>query len=340
MSKIDLKYPMRGEFTTRVICAKTGVVKDEKTFPNTLTTLFFERALNINASNSDAFSGFMAGSGSSEPLETDQQLDARVGYAAVFPAASTVEINYETLPRYKKQSVTMRGGEGAIVGNISELAIYGGNPNPDAPTAYMASRALVRDASGTPTSITVLSDEFLEITWSIYIYMWDSVTGVLNINIDGVLEEFNYEIRPVRMNSALFLGTSTGTGIDYPPHVSTATGGNVRCCYVSEQDEFVSVGDSTNTSAPHADRFTSVTQGVYNPASRSREFTIRLALDRGNKPGGFRSIFLYMNRGASDSSWFKTAHQMLLDRPVPKNAERLFDLPIVISLSNGTVPEA
>ena len=339
MSKIDMKYPMRGEFTTRVICAKTGVVKDEKTFPNTLTTLFFERALNINASSSDRFFGFMAGSGSSEPLETDQQLDARVGYAAVFPAESTVEINSERVPRYKKQSVTMRAGEGVFVGNISELAIYGGNANPDHANAYMASRALIRDASGAPTSITVLSDEFLEITWSIYIYMWDSVTGVLNINIDGVLEEFNYEIRPVRMNSALFLGTSTGYGVSYTPHVSNSTGANVRCCYVSEQDEFVSVNESSTTSAPFADRFTSVTQGVYNPVSRSREFTIRLPLDRGNKTGGFRSIFLYMDNSGNDNSWFRTAHQMLLDRPVPKNAERIFDLPIVISLSNGTAPE-
>src|SRR5690606_18622638 len=126
-------------------------------------------------------------------------------------------------------------------------------------------RARVVDEMGNPTTITVLSDEFLEVIYEITLYTIDGATGTLTINIDGTPTDFDYEIRPISMNnntwwgisgSVLGSGTSAFTRFNPSGLLSATTSG--RACHVTDQTTF---GDPSSSSFPagydDSNRFTS-----------------------------------------------------------------------------------
>jgi hypothetical protein len=103
------------------------------------------------------------GTGTTAELATDTQLQTFVA------ASNTVQDSSSTAqasaPYYGKYVRTIRFGEGVAAGNIAEVAMSTQNTNGDAFT-----RALVKDGGGSPTTITVLSDEWLDVTYEFRTY--------------------------------------------------------------------------------------------------------------------------------------------------------------------------
>jgi hypothetical protein len=90
----------------------------------------------------------------------------------------------------------------AAAGNISEVGVGWGT------SSGLFSRALVLDGNGAPTSVTVLSSEYLEVTYEFRLYpMVDDQTGV--VTLDGV--DYAYTIRPCNIDGYSTLTTFTYT---------------------------------------------------------------------------------------------------------------------------------
>lgn len=84
---------------------------------------------------------------------------------------------------------TYRFAEGAAAGNLAEVGIgFSGG---------LFSRSLIRDALGDPTTITVLADETLDVTYEVRAYptMTDSTSTA---NISGV--DYDFDFRPAQFS--------------------------------------------------------------------------------------------------------------------------------------------
>jgi hypothetical protein len=286
--------------------------------------------------------GFVAGAGTSTPQPTDTALQSFLGGGGLVEE-TWITRNTTVSPRSFTLGVRIRGGEGAVVGNVAEIALCRGTtgiPNNSSP---IFNRARVVDEMGNPTTITVLSDEFLEVIYEITLYAIEGATGTLTINIDGTPTNFDYEIRPISMNSTQWWGINgiinspggTGSYVTFNPSglLSATTSGQVS--HVTDQTTF---GDPSSSSAPagysSSNHFTSRVVAPYVPGSKERLQTIRLPLSNGNIAApGIRSINLALNREANSASW--CVHQMLLDGPFLKPATHIFDLPVTVAMDNA-----
>ena len=82
--------------------------------------------------------------------------------------------NTTTAPYYYGGRITWRFGQGIAAGNISEVGLGWGNSN-------LWNRALIKDANGNPTTITVLSDEYLDVVSEIRVYPTQNLSGGFNL---------------------------------------------------------------------------------------------------------------------------------------------------------------
>ncbi len=116
------------------------------------------------------------GSGNSTPVASQTQLDSTIASTtALFGGNGTVSKQTSTSPYYVAAKRTYRFAEGAAVGNISEVGCGWGNG------LDLWNRALVKDLNGDPTTITVLSDEFLDVIVEVRYYPTQSFAGSFNL---------------------------------------------------------------------------------------------------------------------------------------------------------------
>ena len=129
-------------------------------FPNLIT----DAGLDLMATASNWLSACHVGSGSAAPAVSDTRLQARIG-----SSSTRQDSKRESLPDqgYAYLRQTYRFTAGTATGNISELGIAD-STNGDSYT--LLSRALVLDANGQPTTITVLADEVLDVTYEFRLY--------------------------------------------------------------------------------------------------------------------------------------------------------------------------
>lgn len=306
MSKVGLS----GNYQLRAIKAATGEVMRETTvFSNLITNSGFEAIMDSGIRNIQRFE---AGSSSREPSVTDTGIVSLIGSSTntvTFPDTylAGTEGSYYIVRKFRS-----RGNEGAIVGNVAEIAIKvrkssgsGGSP--------LLSRALVKDSNNNPTTITVLADEYLEIDWVLYQYIMPESSGVINIEVDGVLESFGYQMKPYALNSsARPYGSASANATMFFEH------------------SVISRDVLTGSSKSGYDTFRS-TKGVYS--NKSIKYTYSLALNTGNNVSGINCLYLHFH------GFLSANYQLVLSRPIMKSPTNKLEIPITFFLDNASPPE-
>lgn len=102
------------------------------------------------------------GSGSTPPAFSDTALETRIGAAGNVVGSTTG--NASASPYYGWNRMSFRFNAGIAAGNVSEIGVGWGA------TGNLFSRALIRDSNGDPTTITVLSDEVLDVVYELRLY--------------------------------------------------------------------------------------------------------------------------------------------------------------------------
>lgn len=105
------------------------------------------------------------GAGNSVPHASQTQLDNFIASTTARISVST-SVN-KTPPYYQEIIYTYRFGQGVAAGNLSEVAVGWGNA---ATGSDIFDRALIKDTQGNPTTITVLTNEFLDVVFTLRIY--------------------------------------------------------------------------------------------------------------------------------------------------------------------------
>lgn len=139
------------------------------------------------------------GSGNSTPIASQASLDA-------FVASTTVSLNGQagwdstTNPTYLYERNTWRFAQGAAKGNLSEVGLGWGDNT-------LWNRALIKDTTGNPATITILADEVLDVVAEIRVYPAQTPSGSFQLK-----DKFGSVVSTHSYSSKISLGGGTWGG--------------------------------------------------------------------------------------------------------------------------------
>ena len=304
MMKNVIRPKLTGRFRLTVI-RPDGMKRVAADFPN----LILDAGLNRIGTG-----GFLTyaqvGSGSTAPTVTDTALEEYLGHTSTqqeFTAG-----NSGSAPYYGWFRKEWRFAAGVAAGNISEVGIGWGTNN------NLFSRALVVDAEGDPTTITVLSDEVLDVAYEMRMYVPTEDTE-FDVTIGGV--EYAVVGRAAQASSVAWSPQNLGqygTGSNFSPGM-TPYSGSINAITGQPSGTNASIGNATTLDA-------------YSNNSKQRKANWVVPLSNGNvEGGGIKSVML-------DAPYMLGYYQFEFDAKIPKDATKVMTLSATFSWDRGTIP--
>lgn len=239
--------------------------------------------------------GFMSccqvGSGTTEPNVLDTALASRV--AGTTSASTVTRTATTSAPYYTSYTRTYTFAEGVAAGNLSEVGISA------TVNGELFSRARILDGIGNPTTITVLGDEILRVTYQLRHYRpVTDQTGT--VTIGGVTHD--YVSRASDITSATELN-SYGFSSDHSAHSARVYSGGIDAVTGSPSGTSATIGDPVS--------------GEYTPGSHVRGVSASASIDQGNVAGGIRSATFGSGAGS---------FQVEYDPPIAKDNTKVMTL--------------
>lgn len=258
-------------------------------FPN----LILDGGLDRMGANSDYLNWCQVGSGSTAPVATQTALVNRI--AGTNTQQASVNGAQASAPYYGWRRLTYRFAQGVAAGNLSEVGVGWDS------TGSLFSRALILDGGGSPTTITVLSDEVLDVTYELRRYPGTvDLTGTVVLN--GVTH--NWVSRAAGVTNS---GLWTGTGQMALDWAASFAG---------------DIGTVTALNPSGTSELMSTTSLAYSSGSYARAATVSAGLDQSNLGGGIRSIVI------SSNAWGAGRYQIQFDPAIPKDNTKVLSLTI------------
>lgn len=208
-----------------------------------------------------------------------------------------------TAPYYGWKTRTYRFAQGVATGNLAEVGIATGKTNGGA--TIMFSRALILDELGAPTTVTVLADEVLDVTYQLRLYppLTDVVQTGVTILGSGT-HDITTRARAVTSNSwGLYLGNTAS----FDP-----SGGSSIIAYNG------AIGTITGSPSGAADSV-SAYNVAYGNNNLYRDGGGTWGLNNGNLAGGIRSVVFSTSLGL-----YQTEFSPVLNKINSKTLNLLF----------------
>ena len=258
-------------------------------FPN----LILDGGLDRMGANDDYLSWCQVGSGSTAPIATQTALVNRIA------GTNTIQANVSgaqaSAPYYGWYRRTYRFAAGVAAGNLSEVGVGW------ATTGSLFSRALILDGGGSPTTITVLSDEVLDVTYELRRYPGTvDLTGT--VVLDGVTH--NWVSRAAGVTDSRYWARTGAMALDW----ARAFNGDIGP---------VTAGTPRGTVGA-----LKTTTLAYSSGSYTRAATVSAGLNDSNLSGGIRSIWTYASYSEIGS------YQIQFDPAIPKDNTKVLSLTI------------
>lgn len=246
----------------------------------------------------------VVGTGSNAPDVADAQLQTTTARTNT-GAPNIPGVTAQSTPPYYSQTYTgFRFPVGAAAGNLTEVGI--GWETASGLMGYaLWARALILDGLGSPTSVTVLSDEVLDVYYTIRLYP-PLVDETYSINISG--DSYDCISRAARVTSGGFweapssrvLFTNFYSSNSYP----RPSDGDIGAI-TADPSGVIYWGSC------------SISNNAYVNNSLIQDGVLSWGLDQGNLPGGIRSIFYQTGVGV---------YQTQFDPPIPKDNTKVLSV--------------
>lgn len=306
-NRLDLRCEMDGRYTLTAVKVDGSGSRKLAEFENLILDSGFASLLGNVTQNT--FLWARVGAGSTPPAAGQSELVSQI--ASSNTSQSDV-VTYSTEePYWIRRSVTKRFAAGVATGNIAEVGIGWANSG-----NTLFSRALVLDAEGDPTTVNVLADEFLDLTYTITVY--PSLEPALStLNINGTSHAVT--LLPLAMGT----NDSARAGFLNSPVTFHTTGGTGT--YVSAGSMLPITSQATGTQTASTNSY-----AAYIPGSMYGEVEVALGLNVGNVAGGISLICLRMESFH--------AFQVGFEPPIPKTASQIFRFTLRITLARRDVP--
>lgn len=289
-------------------------------FPNLITN----KGLDMLGLASGGFAvGVCAvGTGNTTPAVTDTALVALV--ASTGNAISRTQANQGSSPYYGTLTTTWQFPTGAATGNLAEVGV-------GSSATSLFSRALILDGGGSPTTITVLSNEALNVTYQVQMYPpTTDVTG--SVALGG--SNYNYTLRAVNVTASQWWCLPTDLA-GYNGVGTTLSGGAFSTQTLS----------TINGTGPSGTSYSidSSSRGTYTTGTYTNTGTFGWSINAGNAPGGIGSVVI--NFGWGNDSGFMVAgagsYQCSFAAavgggPIPKDNTKVLSLVFQVTWASGT----
>lgn len=241
------------------------------------------------------------GSGSTAPVSTNTALNTHVAGTGSITAEShgTSDVS----PYYGYLTRTYRFAQGAAAGNLSEVGIGWGISG-----STLFSRALIKDGSGNPTTITVLSNEYLDVTYELRNYP-STTDSTFTCVIGGVTH--NCTLRSAYVTDITSWGNQLN---DWPAQIQNGT-----------SVHFVrngSLGAITSGPSGEIGMCSSFTNGTYTQGSYTNAGTINFNLASGNLSGGISALVFRTYIGS---------FQVSFSPPIAKDNTKTLSINVTVS---------
>lgn len=223
-----------------------------------------------------------------------------------------------TAPYYAEGRFVYRFAAGTAAGNLSEVGLgWGANAGANTMGGLWC-RALIKDSGGNPTTITVLSDEVLDIVYTLQLHPPTSdITGTFNLS--G--EAYQYTMRPAWVNKRTYYNSweigRTADGIFYFG-ASAFTGG---------------IGSVTAGPSGTAGYGIAIAKQAYINASKQCVFNITADLNTANLSGGIRSMQIDL----AGNCWQAEFSRVSDGGTIPKNSTNVLTIPFWVSWDRANV---
>ncbi len=206
-----------------------------------------------------------------------------------------------TAPYYGWLTTTFRFAEGAAAGNLAEVGAASAAANGGGTVLF--SRALILDEFGSPTTVTVLSDEVLDVSYELRIYP-DLVdkTGTITITGSGT---HDYVARPSIITSGSRWGYILNRVASFTLFSGPITVYNGA------------IGATTSSPSGTAYSNAPVGNAAYVNNSLEKQGSVSFGLNAGNLAGGIMSAKWETSVGA---------FQCDFDPPIPKDSTKTLTL--------------
>ena len=238
------------------------------------------------------------GSGNSTPVVTNSALVARVAGSSVNAGESRAA--QPSAPYYYSVTRTFRFAVGVATGNLAEVGVGW------AATGSLFSRALILDTAGDPTTITVLADEVLDVTYQFRCYPPLTDTGG-TVTLAGASYAWTGRASKV----ATYSSDEGWSG----PEAATVKGGNG-----SIQSSFDgTIGTITGKPSGTGQAGVTASNLAYSAGSFSREGTLTFELTQGNFAGGLGAILYRQGMGC---------YQIGFTPKIPKDGTKVLALTV------------
>lgn len=265
------------------------------------------------------------GTGTATEAATDTALGTFLASTNTYQ--SSANSAQSTAPYYGKFVRTYRFGAGVAEGNVSEIGF-----SSQSGTGELFSRARVKDGGGSETTITVQSDEWLDVTYEFRLYpdhilangSADDGTG--SVSYSAV--SYDYTIRPARITNVTYwagsscraqFGSPAGSTVAHGVAYGTgATLGAATAEPTAGSSDNIQNTDGSSTSA------SSYSNGTY-----ARNITLSIGLGDGNTSGGIKALMFYTQMGA---------YQISFNPIVPKDNTKVWNFITNLAWSRATIP--
>lgn len=298
----NIHFGLSGHFAMRVSGGARGTVTLAE-FDN----LILDAGLNRLGTGGVA-NCCQVGTGTSAPAVTDTTLQAYlVGTSTI--QADSAQSYVAGPPAYVTMSRTFRFGTGVAAGNLTEVGVGWATAS-----GSLFSRARIVDGGGSPTTISVLSDETLDVVYTLRAYVPADATG--SVTLAGT--SYGYTMRWAGVGSTI-------------PNLNSLMYQGMQC-YTSSSSFY----GSTSTILSATADITPLLLGTpgqiaasgYANNSYKRSLTATQALNQGNV-GGTRTAYLAFSPAIGYSN--VSAVQCEFSAAVPKDATKVWTLNYEVS---------
>jgi hypothetical protein len=299
----------QGWFNIKLIDAKTGRVKRELDFPNLIVDAGLD-FLGSGGASGTCMNNAQMGTGGTAPVASDTALQTPIGTRVIKDSAVTAS---GPAFAYWQQTLQFTFLEANANGNLAEIGLFSASSG-----GTMWTRQVLKDGTGTPTTITKTSAERLQVTYNVRLHSPTVDVGG-NVTISGVV--YAYTVRAAQINQSGAWGAFPLAGF---------FAGGSTAAYATESNV---LGTTSGVIAGPQDGTTtqtSTTIGAYTPGSFNRQHTYFWDTDRANFATGVGGV-LY---GGTNSNAFM--FQCRFGTQIPKTS--LKQLTIVALLSWGRFP--
>ena len=296
-----------GRFKLEAVNEETGERRElTPWFNNLITDQGLNRLGTGGIHSNGAFC--MAGTGSAPPATTDTALASQL--AVTSTVLSTTNSGRASAPYYGSITLVYRFAAGSATGNLTELGI-------GYTSTEVFSRTLIKDGSGNPTTITVLSTEALDVTYELRLYP-PAADVVHSTVISGVT--YTGVIRASGVTSFVVNG-------DWAPSTSMSTllarGGRAPEAYSG------AIGAVTGSPSGSSATINDCVTAAYSNNSYQRTGTTTVGLSQGNLAGGITAIRILTSAMG--------AYQISFSPAIPKDATKVLTFGLTLSWARAAI---